>query len=260
MQQFSDMGNGQTWQVDLPGMTESWMGVSSIRIKYVPGNPTFPSASDRTAWVEAGSPSLGEGQGTDQTGPVGSFLSSDESGPDSSPNQAIARDNEALIFLQLHDGLIANAFSRSVVQSLPTDPTALRDLLVNGYEGGHSDVVSTFCLAASLLYSGTSQDQQAAIFRMLAALSGVTLQGSVTTDVTGQIGTALSVSNGTGTYTIVVSPSSGALLEVKFTLVLSDNANDLGPTDDTPSGRDVLFGGYTVFEAFRSADSMTASE
>lgn len=111
------------------------------------------------------------------------------------------------------------------VASLPTSPSALATEIASGHTGTSVDRMtfsenSTFLRAASLLVSparGMTPTLQSALFRVLAAQPGTTVETGITGQ-SGVRGTAVSVGGSPpGQFEgIIIDPQSGAPLEADF--------------------------------------------
>ncbi|MEO3763798.1 CU044_5270 family protein [Streptomyces sp. B5E4] len=112
------------------------------------------------------------------------------------------------------------------LNALPTDPEALRDELLTGYTGKDKAAAGSrekflFDAARTLLLDvPVSGEIQAAAFRMLAGLEGVTVIGDVT-DVTGRKGTAAA---------LTTPGENGGTLQDRL---IFDEATSRGLTADT---------------------------
>ena len=118
------------------------------------------------------------------------------------------------------------------VARLPTDPTALAQELETGSTGipaldaslpGHLSYLTPFGRAVTLLVGptlGATPALWSALLRAMATMPGVAFLGTATTH-SGDTGVALAGATGEGyRTTIVLSPSTGALLEAKNLLDL----------------------------------------
>jgi hypothetical protein len=213
-------------------------GTGSENIKL--GSPTFPSSADEAAWRGLGSLVLV---------PSHQIIQALPSSPAESQSQA--EENG----LSAPPGL-PTVIPYDEVATLPTNPAQLEQYLVSQYEDGHSDVGQTFDLAASLLEEGAGPAQRAALYKMVASLPGVSLDGPTLTDVNGKQGTGVSISNGGIRQELIFDPSTSSVLEERnivdsnWPTSLPDPANE--SSGDTV-GSQIL--AYTVFQGGSVAQS-----
>lgn len=256
---YLETSNGQRWHVDVPAIQETWSSTDGAgRFKVAPGAIAFPSVADRAAWVAAGSPSVGPDAEIDQTYMGASSLTPVDPTQSPEQQQATKASNEGMIAAERAAGGSGGAFTPAEISSLPTDPAALEQFLIDHYEGGQSDPLDTFSMGASLLVQGTSSAQQVAIFEMMSTLPGVTLQGAATTDVTDQRGTALSVSDSGGTRRIIIDPGTGTLLEQSYTFDPAQDSSSRsapGSAADPGAVHAERLSGYTVYQSTRVVNS-----
>jgi hypothetical protein len=216
MEAMYGFANGHSWLVDLPATTELWMGSGGHgRENYMPGAPIFASVADRTAWVTAGSPSLV--QAFDETFP-------DNRPVPKGPGQTLQQraDSTGNLSFEIAEAAKAVALPYPDLASLPTNETALhkalvKQILATPVAEGVASTTSVFVLAVDLLAGGTTAAQRAALYKVISSLPGVTLAGTVTTDVSRQSGTALSLTQNGNTVSIVIDPTTGSILEQTFT-------------------------------------------
>jgi hypothetical protein len=185
-----------SYTVLVPQMRQIWVGPDgSGRLVESFGAAQFLDAQDRTAWVQAGSPSL-------VTQPV------DESfGP---------------------GGLSAGPVDLS---TLPTDPASLGALIAGRkVEGGPPGTAEDFVQIGDLLReSDAAPTLRATLYQVAAGLPGVQLLGTVT-DHAGRRGVGLAdVSNGTR-HELIFDPATAALLGEEDVIVGPGPAGTVGPT------------------------------
>jgi hypothetical protein len=252
MESMYGFANGYSWRVDLPATTELWMGNGGHgREKYVPGLPRFASKADRTAWVAAGSPSLA--QAFDETFPDNRTV---PKGPGRTLQQRA--DSTGNLLFEIAKAAKAAVFPYPDLASLPTDPAALQKALVNQVLAtpvaeGVASTTAIFTLAASLLVDGTTAAQRVAIYKVISSLPGVTLAGSVTTDVSHKSGTALSLTQNGYTVSIDIDPTTGKILEQRGTGILPPDNSPL------PTGTgNTSFTKYTVYQVEGIVGSTTS--
>lgn len=86
------------------------------------------------------------------------------------------------------------------------------------YENGHLDVGQTFDLAANLLEEGAGPAQRSALYKMVASLPGVTLDGPTVTDITYKQGIGVSVDVDGARRELVFDPTTSSVLEERNTV------------------------------------------
>jgi hypothetical protein len=197
----------------------------------------FPTSSDRTKWLAAGSPVLA---------PFGVL---NEQFPLSPAQQQLQAAELGIGALPLEPTVL----TQEQVASLPADPTELKSVLVEKYLEGYRDPGALFDLAASLLEDGATSAQRSALFQMVSIIPGVSSIGTVTTDVTSQRGTAVTLDVNGSTHEMIFDPTTSTVLEEKTT-------QDRGPSSSPPNGTNgsaetIETVGYTVFQASDVANS-----
>jgi hypothetical protein len=184
----------------VPKTRELWVKRDgSGRLIETRGRPIWFGPADKAAWVAAGSPDLGGGEHTDtRFGPTPP--GADPSLPEVWPGSLHYED----------------------VDALPTDPSALRQL-IDQRAGGFTDY-QRFTIVGDLLRETVAAPQvRAAIYRVAAGLGGVQLIGSMT-DRAGRTGTAVAMtsersSRGLERRILIFDPSTSMLLEEEQVLL-----------------------------------------
>lgn len=180
----------------------------------VDGPPRFLTRQDRATWLAAGRPRLVPAS-TDGTYPAGGYPAGNMIDP----------------------------------RSLPTDPAALRQAIVQRFEGGTFNVGRTFELAGTLLQDSGSPALRAALYRMVSQLAGVELLGRQT-DALGRHGIAVALAEADGARgELLFDPATSDVLEAE------DVQAALGPVRGLPVGT-VLH--YFAYEGRGVVDSITA--
>jgi hypothetical protein len=199
------------------------------------GDPSFSSSADKATWIALGSLVLVPSHQITESLPL-------------TPAQSQQQTAQ--------NGLGAPPTSPTVlpyneVAALPTDPGTLEQELVAKYENGHLDVGQTFDLAANLLEEGAGPAQRSALYKMVASLPGVTLDGPTVTDITDKQGTGVSVDVDGARRELVFDPTTSSVLEERnivgpswpTSLPFPQSAN---PSTPFAAGTQIL--AYTVFQ------------
>jgi hypothetical protein len=252
MEAMYGFANGHSWLVDLPATTELWMGSRGHgRERYVPGAPIFASEADRTAWVAAGSPSLA--QAFDETFPDNRPV---PKGPGRTLQQRA--DSTGNLSFEIAEAANAVALPYPDLARLPTDPTTLhkalvKQILATPVAEGVASTTAVFIQSANLLVDGTTAAQRVALYKVISSLPGVTLAGTVTTDVSHKSGTALSLAQNANTVSIVIDQTTGNILEQRFTGILPSDSSPI------PTGTgNTSFTKYIVYQDEGIVDSTTS--
>jgi hypothetical protein len=238
--------NGHSWTYQLPHTEEVWLAADgSGRERLTPGTPTFPTSTDQAAWTAAGSPALTEfaPSASDMTYPT--LPSPVATGPTNSFGQQLQA--AATIAAGNSAGLVV--FPYDQISGLPTSPAALESTLVSTYEGGRANSQTTFALAASLLEEAPSPALRVALFQMIGTLPGVSASGS--SEVGGVSGTGLSLTSDRDAVTIVIDPSTAAVLEV--------TNQYLGSSASLTTGGSALLGETTIFTQGQVVSSISST-
>ena len=119
------------------------------------------------------------------------------------------------------------------------------------YENGHLDVGQTFDLAANLLEEGAGPAQRSALYKMVASLPGVTLDGPTVTDITYKQGIGVSVDVDGARRELVFDPTTSSVLEERNIVGPSwptslPSLNPGNPSTPSAVGTQIL--AYTVFQ------------
>jgi len=200
---------GHSWTYQLPHTEEVWLAADgSGRERLTPGAPTFPTATDQAAWTAAGSPVLARFAPSASDVTYSTMPSPAVTGSTHSSDQQLQA--AATIAAGNSAGLVVLPYNK--VSGLPTAPAALESTLVSTYEGGRANSQTTFALAASLLEEAPSPALRVALFQMIGTLPGVSASGN--SQVGGVDRTGLSLTSGQREVTIVIDPSTAAILEV----------------------------------------------
>jgi hypothetical protein len=237
--------NGHSWTYQLPHTEEVWLAADgSGRELLTPGTPAFPTSTDQAAWTAAGSPALTEfaPSASDLTYPT--LPSPVVTGPTNSFGQQL--NAAATIAAGNSAGLVA--FPYNQISGLPTAPTALESTLVSTYEGGRPNSQTTFALAASLLEEVPSPALRVALFQMIGTLPGVS--ASASSEVGGNKATGLSLTKDQDEVTLVIDPSTAAILEVTNQF--------LGSPASLTTGGSALFGVTTIFTQGQVVSSISS--
>lgn len=185
------VGNGEpNFFFEQPQTRESWIAPDgSGRILEVPGPVTFPTATDRAAWVSAGSPDLADTLGGE-----------DRFGPGELPFQDFS--------------------------DLPTNPTKLLDVIEQReIVGGPDGDWETFRIVGDLLRETyTTPAVRAALYEVAAELPGVELVGGVT-DQAGRPGVAVAYTYDVSRIEWIFDPKTAELLGEREVL-LEDSTLD----------------------------------
>ena len=197
---WPDHPNG-IWAL-VPLTRELWVKPDgSGRLIETRGEPIWFGPADKAAWVASGSP-LPSAEHTDVrfgATPAGYVPGTPQVWPGS---------------LHYED-----------VDALPTDPSALRQLIdQRAAAGGGSTDYERFTIVGDLLRETVATPQvRAALYRVAAGLGGVELTGSVT-DRAGRTGTAVAMTNaessrGLERRVLIFDPSTSMLLEEQDVLL-----------------------------------------
>jgi len=144
----------------------------------VDGAPRFLTPRDRAAWLAAGRPALVP-PSTDGTYPAGGYPAGNQLDP----------------------------------TGLPTNPQALKTAIVKRFEGGHANPEATFDTAGTLLEDATSPTLRAALYRVVAGLSGVRLLGRQK-DALGRTATVVGLMGAGGVREeLMFDPATSSVLE-----------------------------------------------
>jgi hypothetical protein len=225
-------GDERDFNFDIPGSGEWWIPRSGEGEDQVSmGQVVFPTSSDRTKWLAAGSPRLA---------PSGVL---DEQFPLSPAQQQAQAAEQGVGALPLEPTVL----TQSQVASLPTDPTELKGVLVEEYLEGYRDPGTLFDLAASLLEEGASSAQRSALFKMVSFIPGVSSVGKVATDVTGQRGTAVTLNVNGFTHEMIFDPTTSTVLEEKTSQNKGPSSSP--PTEISGSAEINETLEYTIFQA-----------
>jgi hypothetical protein len=205
----------------IPATIDLWAnGATTTCTQELFGSATFASATNEQAWVAAGL----------QTQP--------------SPNQA-----SKCTVVDVVPSEAVGVTGAVDVSGLPTDPGRLAQELENGTTGiGPLDNVPPSTLGANpgfsravLLLVGpivsATAEFQVAVLNAIALLPGITLAGTETTH-SGTTGVAFTAQTGPGTTTVILSPSSGSLLEARnfLSFAFQSVGDAVGSSFGTPPG------------------------
>ncbi|HEY7453681.1 MAG TPA: CU044_5270 family protein [Thermoleophilaceae bacterium] len=187
----SDFG----FAVLLPQTNEIWEGRSSGLVRQTIGNPRFPSARDRRAWIDAGRPNL----------------------PDA----------------DTFENKMGGGIERSRISTDPDE--LLEQLKHDAEDGDHGNgYIFSELIAGYLREPGVDPKQRAALYEVAARLPGIELIGT-RKDREGRRGTAFASTNdeGNGRVTLIIDPDTGVLL-AKRTVSLPGNPIPAGTvTEDS---------------------------
>ncbi len=226
--------SGQSFSYDVPGsgtweLNPNGSGTEQI----VLGDPSFPTPTDQSVWISLGSVAL-----------VPVHQINEELPLTPADSQSLAGQN----------GLGAppqtpTIIPYSEVAALPTDSATLLQTLVDRYENGHLDVGQTFDLVANLLEEGAGSAQRSALYKVIATLPGVTLDGPTVTDVTHQQGMGVSIDGSDVRQELIFDPATSSVLEERNVVGPAWPTTLPTPENGTPTatvGTQIL--AYTVFQ------------
>jgi hypothetical protein len=193
--------SGQIARFSVPGSANWLIGQDGTGIQTVSlGVPVFASADDKEAWASLGSPQLV---------PTQTFVERLPLSPAESQSKAAQNGVGAL-------PVTPTVIPYDTVKTLSTNPSVLRGQIEDLLEGGVPNAGKTFDLVASLLEEGAGPAQRSALYQVIAGLPGVSLLGPTTADVTGAMGTAVSIDVSGQRHVIVFDPTSSAVMEERI--------------------------------------------
>jgi hypothetical protein len=136
--------------------------------------------------------------------------------------------------------------------SFPNDPSALEQAIVQRYENGRPQEITTFTLAGTLLEETASPALRASLFRMIAQLPGIVDLGPMT-DRLGRTGVGVGLTFDGVREELIFDPSTAAVLEEER-VVVSASPIDISSMNHAGLVRGMVVG-YTVYVRIGVANS-----
>ena len=190
-------GPSQSFSVLRPVTRQVWSAANgSGRLREVFGAPTFPTNTDRAAWIADGSPSLVPSSGTlDQA-----------EGP--------------------------GALGIADLSELSTDPASLAsEIASRNFVDGPPGDAETFKIIGELLSeTDASPALRSALYQVASGLEGMSLIGSVV-DPLGRTGTAVAYASAGETHELIFDPRTSSLLATKDVVTNPSQASLDVPSD-----------------------------
>jgi hypothetical protein len=138
--------------------------------------------------------------------------------------------------------------------SLPTDPAALQQFIVQHFEGAHADAGATFQFVGTFLQSGAPPEVRAALYRLIESLPGIESLGPMTDDL-GRQGVGVGFTEYGVRDVLIFDPATSAVLEREGVVVDPSQVNILPGSAPFRAGAVI---NYTVYETSGVVNSITA--